>query len=89
MLITAFTKFDDEVYCGPPLSEPSLLPRKKRVDNGLDAGVNEPLEDLVRDTEQRDGAIALGVLYRFHWCGDHDNQRSSPNFSNFEVVQTG
>ena len=61
------------MYYGPPLSESSLLPRKKRVDNGLDTGVNEPLEDLVGDTEQRDGAIAVGVLYRFHWFGDRDN----------------
>ena len=71
------------------MSEPSLLSRKKRVDNGLGTGVNEPLEDLVGDTEQRDGAIALGVLYRFHWFGNRDNQRSSPDFWNFEVVQTG
>ena len=47
------------------MSKSSLFRRKKWINDRFDAGVDEPFEDLVGDTEQRDGTIALWVSYRF------------------------
>ena len=43
------------------MSETSLLLKEKRVDGGLDMGVDETLEDLEEDIQQRDGSIALWI----------------------------
>ena len=48
----------------------------------------EPLEDLVGDAKQGDGTIAFQVLYRLLGFRDCHYQCSSPDFWNFEVVQT-
>ena len=46
------------------MSKPSLLVWEQEIDNRFNTSVDQSFEDLVRDTEQRDGAIALWVLYR-------------------------
>ena len=38
---------------------------KRKVDYWFDTIVDQSFEDLVRDAEQRDGTVALWVLYRF------------------------
>ena len=48
--------------------------------------VDQSFEDLVRDTEQRDGTFTLWVLFRFWGLRDCDYQRSSPDFWNCDLV---
>ena len=62
---------------------------EKWVNNRLKTSVYEPLEDLVEDAKQGDGTIAFRVLYRLLGIRDRHYQCSSPDFWNFEVVQTG
>ena len=71
------------------MSKPSLLAWEQGIDNRFSTGVDQSFQDLVGDTEQRDGAIALWVLYRFLWLWDRNYKRSSPDFGNFELAQAG
>ena len=52
-------------------------------------GIDQSFKDLVGDTEQRDGAIALWVLHKFLWLWDRNYKCSSPDFGNFELAQAG
>ena len=52
------------------MSKPSLLAWEQGVDNRFNTSVDQSFEDLVGDTEQGDGAVALWVLYRFLWLWD-------------------
>ena len=70
-----------------PLSKPSLLAWEQGVDNRFNTSVDQSFEDLVGDTEQKDGTIALWVLYRFVWLWDRNYKCSSPDFGNFEFAQ--
>ena len=55
------------------MSETSLLPREKRVDGGLDMGVDKMLEDLEGDTQPRNGSIAIWIPWGLIWLKDCDN----------------
>ena len=44
------------------------------VDNRFNVGVDQSFEDLVGDTEQKDGAVALWVLHRFLWLRDRKGE---------------
>ena len=72
-----------------PVSQPSLLFRKQWLSNWFDAGVNKPLEDLARNTEQRYLSIIFWVPHKLHWLWDCDYKRSSPDLGNFESLQAG
>ena len=56
--------------------ETSFLPTKKWVDGGPDTGVDKMLEDFERDTQQRDGSIALWISWGLIWLKDCDNLSS-------------
>ena len=71
------------------MSKPSLLAWEQGVDNKLNMSVDQSFEDLVGDTEQEDGTIALWVLYRFLCLWDRNYKCSCPDFGNFELVQAG
>ena len=71
------------------MSKPSLLAWEQEIDNRFNTGVDQSFEDLVGDTEQRGGAIALWDLYRFLWLWDRNYKCSSPDFGNFELAQAG
>ena len=71
------------------MSKPSLLAWEKGIDNRFNTSVDQSFEDLVGDTEQRDGAIALWILYRFLWLWDRNYKCSSPDFENSELAQAG
>ena len=71
------------------VSKSSLFLWEQGVDYWFDAVVDQSFEDLVRDAEQRDGTVAMLVLYRFWGLGHRDYQRSSPDFWNFELAQAG
>ena len=73
----------------PTASKSSLLTREQGVDNRFDTGKDQPFEDLVGDTEQGDGTVALWVPYRFLWLWDRDYKCSSPDFGNSELAQAG
>ena len=72
-----------------PVNPSGLLTREQGVNNGFYTSVDQPLEDLVGDTEQKDQKIALWVLHRFLWLWDCDYKSSSPDFGNSELAQTG
>ena len=44
------------------MSKPSLLAWEQGVDNRFNTSVDQSFEDLVGDTEQGDGAVALWVI---------------------------
>ena len=46
------------------MSKPSLFAWEQGVDNRFNTSVDQSFEDLVGDTEQGDGTVALWVLYR-------------------------
>ena len=71
------------------MSKLSLLAREQGVDNRFNKSVDQLFKDLVGDTEQGDGAVALWVLYRFVWLWDRNYKCSCPNFGNFELAQAG
>ena len=71
------------------MSKSSLLTWEQGVDNRFNTSVDQSFEDLVGDTEQGDGTIALWVLYRFLWLWDCNYKCSSPDFGNFELAQAG
>ena len=71
------------------MSETSLLPREKQVDGRLNIGVDKMLEDLERDTQQRDGSITFWIHWGLIWLNDFDNFCSIPNLGDLEVTQTG
>ena len=68
------------------MSKPSLLAWEQGVDNRFNTSVDQSFEDLVGDTEQGDGAVALWVLYRFVWFWDRNYKCSSLDFGNFELA---
>ena len=55
------------------MSETSLFHRDKRVNGGLDTGIDKTLEDLEEDTQQRDGSIILWIPWGLIWLKDCDN----------------
>ena len=57
------------------------------VDGGLDAGVDETLEDLERDAKKRYRSITLGVPWWLVRLKDRNYLGSSPDFRNFAVAQ--
>ena len=71
------------------MSKPSLLAWEQEIDNRFNTGVGQSFKDLVGDTEQRDGTIALWVLYWFVWLWDRNYKCSSLDFGNFELAQAG
>ena len=64
------------------MSKSSLLTWEQGVDNRFNTSVDQSFEDLVGDTEQGDGTIAL-------WLWDCNYKCSSPDFGNFELAQAG
>ena len=69
--------------------KPSLLAWEQGVDNRFNTSVDQSFEDLVGDTEQGDGTVALWVLYRFVWLWDCNYKCSSLDFGNFQLAQVG
>ena len=69
------------------MSKPRLLAWEQGVDNRINTSVDQSFVDLVGDTEQGDGTVALWVLYRFLWLWDRNYKCSSPDFGNFELAQ--
>ena len=67
------------------MSKPSLLAWEQGVDNRFNTSVDQLFEDLVGETEQGDGTVAIWVLYRFLWLWDCNYKCSSPDFRNFEL----
>ena len=49
------------------MSKPGLLAWEQGVDNRFNMSIDQSFEDLVGDTEQGDGTVALWVPYRFVW----------------------
>ena len=72
-LLDVLSQQNELIYSQSPMSETSLLPREKRVDGGLDTGVDKKLEDLEGDTQQRDGSITLWILWGLIWLKDCKN----------------
>ena len=56
---------NDLIYSRLSVSKSSLFLWKQGVDYWFDTTVDQSFEDLVGDEEQRDGTVALRVLYRF------------------------
>ena len=54
------------------MSETSLLPREKRVDGGLNAGVYKTLKDFEGDTQKRYGSITLWIPWGLIWLKNCD-----------------
>ena len=52
----------------------------QRVGDRLDAVVDEPFKDLVRDAKQKDWAVDFSIVRGFVWLGNSNYQRTSPNF---------
>ena len=63
------------------MSKSSLLFRQQWINNWLNADIDKPLKDLVRDTEQRYWLKTLWVPYGLHWLWDHDYKHSSLDLS--------
>jgi len=49
----------DLVYGRPPVSKARQFPREQWVEDWIDTTVDESLEDLKGDTQQRNGVVAL------------------------------
>ena len=79
----------DLIYNGSFASEACLFLWEQKVDDRLDAGVNEPFEDLVGDAKQRDRAIAFSIVQGFVRLRNSNHHRTSPNFWNPELAQAG
>ena len=62
----------DLIYGGLPTSKTRLFSQEQGVNKGFDAGVDKSLEDLVGNTEQKNRAITLWVLYRLRGLRDRD-----------------
>ena len=56
-----------------------MLTCEQGIDDRLDAGINEPLEDLVGDAKQRDWTVASGIVQRFVGLRNSYHQRASTN----------
>ena len=88
-VLDALRQQGDLIYGGLPTPKTRLFSRKQGVNKGFDAGVDKSLEDLVGNTEQRDRAITLWVLYRFRRLRDRDYKRSSPDLRDCEMAHAG
>ena len=72
------------------MSESGLLMREQGVNNGFYTSVDQLLENLLGDTEQRDRLGALCVLYRFLLrLRDCDYKSCFREFGNSELAQAG
>ena len=78
---------DDLIYSRSSTSETCLLTWEKGIDDRLDAGINEPLKDLVGDAKQRDWGVAFSIIQRFVRHRNSNYQRTSPNFWNTELAK--
>ena len=52
----------DLIYSRSSASETCLLTWEQGIDDRLNAGINEPLEDLVEDAKQRDWTAAFSIV---------------------------
>ena len=64
-ILNVLRKQNDLLYGRLSVSKSSLFLWKQRVDYWFDTIVNQSFEDLVRDAEQGDVAVAMWALYRF------------------------
>ena len=64
-ILNVLHKQNDLIYRRLSVSKSSLFLWKQGIYDWFDAIVDQSFEDLVRDAEQRDGTVALRVLYGF------------------------
>ena len=86
-ILNVLQKQNDLIYSR--VSKSSLFLWKQEVDYWFNTIAVQKFEDLLRDTEQRDGTVALWLLYRFRGFRNCNYQCPSPDFRNFELVQAG
>ena len=89
ILLDFFGYQGDLIYSRSSASEACLFLWEQRVDDRLNAGVNEPFEDLVGNAKQRDLAVAFSIIQGFVRLGNSNHQRTSPNFWNPDLAQAG
>ena len=76
----------DLIYRRSSSSATCLIESKQRVDDRLDAGVNNSLKYLMTDTERKNWSMAFSILQRFVRLRDGNYKGTPPNFWSFKLV---